>query len=100
MVAAKALIPEGKEAAGGEWVYITRDLAKVLIYTNTRRVWRVHSRGDYWVLDRASGKLHQLGGKEASEATLMFAKFSPADSNRVAYARQECVRGGFGDRPD
>jgi dipeptidyl-peptidase-4 len=66
-------------------------LAKVLIYTNTRRVWRVHSRGDYWVLDRASGKLHQLGGKEASEATLMFAKFSPADSNRVAYVRDKNV---------
>ena len=63
----------------------------MLIYTNTRRVWRVHSRGDYWVLDRASGKLRQLGGKEASEATLMFAKFSPADSNRVAYVRDKNV---------
>ena len=63
----------------------------MLIYTNTRRVWRVHSRGDYWVLDRASGKLHQLGGKEAPEATLMFAKFSPADSNRMAYVRDKNV---------
>ena len=92
LVAAKALIPEGKKKPLAVSGYtFTKDLAKVLIYTNTRRVWRVHSRGDYWVLDRASGKLHQLGGKEASEATLMFAKFSPADSNRVAYVRDKNV---------
>lgn len=92
LVAAKALIPEGKKKPLAVSGYtFTKDLAKVLIYTNTRRVWRVHSRGDYWVLDRASGKLHQLGGKEAPEATLMFAKFSPADSNRVAYVRNKNV---------
>ena len=92
LVAAKALIPEGKKKPLAVSGYtFTKDLAKVLIYTNTRRIWRVHSRGDYWVLDRASGKLHQLGGKEASEATLMFAKFSPADSNRVAYVRDKNV---------
>ena len=92
LVAAKALIPAGKKKPLAVSGYtFTKDLAKVLIYTNTRRVWRVHSRGDYWVLDRASGKLHQLGGKEASEATLMFAKFSPADSNRVAYVRDKNV---------
>ena len=92
LVAAKALIPEGKKKPLAVSGYtFTKDLAKVLIYTNTRRVWRVHSRGDYWVLDRASGKLHQLGGKEASEATLMFAKFSPADSNRMAYVRDKNV---------
>ena len=92
LVAAKALIPEGKKKPLAVSGYtFTKDLAKVLIYTNTRRVWRVHSRGDYWVLDRASGKLHQLGGKEAPEATLMFAKFSPADSNRVAYVRDKNV---------
>ena len=92
LVAAKALILEGeKKPLAVSGYTFTKDLAKVLIYTNTRRVWRVHSRGDYWVLDRASGKLHQLGGKEASEATLMFAKFSPADSNRVAYVRDKNV---------
>ena len=92
LVAAKALIPAGeKKPLAVSGYTFTKDLAKVLIYTNTRRVWRVHSRGDYWVLDRASGKLDQLGGKEAPEATLMFAKFSPADSNRVAYVRDKNV---------
>ena len=92
LVAAKALILEGeKKPLAVSGYTFTKDLAKVLIYTNTRRVWRVHSRGDYWVLDRASGKLQQLGGKEAPEATLMFAKFSPTNSNRVAYVRDKNV---------
>ena len=59
------------------------DNSKVLIYTNTRRVWRYDTKGDYWVLDLASGKMQQLG-KKFPEATLMFAKFSP-DATRVAY---------------
>ena len=92
LVAAKALIPAGeKKPLAVSGYTFTKDLAKVLIYTNPRRVWRVHSRGDYWVLDRASGKLRQLGGKEASEATLMFAKFSPTNSNQVAYVRAKNV---------
>ena len=92
LVAAKALIPVGKKKPLAVSGYtFTKDLKKVLIYTNTRRVWRVHSRGDYWVHDRASGKLQKLGGEEAKEATLMFAKFSPADNNRVAYVRERNV---------
>ena len=92
LVAAKALIPEGaKKPLAVSGYTFTKDLKKVLIYTNTRRVWRVHSRGDYWVLDRASGKLQKLGGDKAKEATLMFAKFSPADNNRVAYVRERDI---------
>jgi dipeptidyl-peptidase 4 len=58
----------------------------LLVFTNTRRVWRQNTRGDYWVLNVRSGALHQLGG-DAPEATLMYAKFSPA-GDRVAYVRQ------------
>ena len=54
-----------------------------MVFTNTRKVWRQNSRGDYWVLNLANGKLTQLG-KGLEEATLMFAKFSP-DGGRVAY---------------
>ena len=61
----------------------SEDNSKVLIYTNTRRVWRYDTRGDYWVLNLKNGKLQQLG-KSLPEATLMFAKFSP-DASRVAY---------------
>ncbi len=59
------------------------DNQQVLIYTNTRRVWRYDTRGDYWVLNIQTGKLQQLG-KDQPEATLMFAKFSP-DGTKVAY---------------
>jgi dipeptidyl-peptidase-4 len=59
----------------------------LLVFTNTRPVWRLNTRGDYWVLDRASGKLRQLGGREAKPSTLMFAKFSP-DGRRVGYVRE------------
>jgi dipeptidyl-peptidase-4 len=61
------------------------DGKRLLLFTNTRRVWRQNTRGDFWVLDRISGKLSKLGGN-APEASLMFASFSP-DGRRVAYVR-------------
>lgn len=61
----------------------SQDGKKLLIFTNSQRVWRRNTRGDYWVLDLESRKLHQLGG-EAEPSTLMFAKFSP-EGDRVAY---------------
>ena len=81
-----ALIPPGKteplEVSDYAW---SRDGARLLVFTNTRKVWRDHTRGDYWVLTPKSGSLRQLGGG-APEASLMFAKFSP-DGTRVAYVR-------------
>lgn len=65
------------------------DGSRLLIFTNSRRVWRQNTRGDYWVLDVGSGRLQQLGG-DAPESTLMFAKFSP-DGDRVGYVRQNNV---------
>ena len=56
---------------------------QVLVYTNTRRVWRYDTRGDYWVLNMETGKLRQLG-TQLPESSLMFAKLSP-DGTRVAY---------------
>lgn len=59
------------------------DNSKVLVYTNTRKVWRYDTRGDYWVLTPADGSFRQLG-KGLPESSLMFAKFSP-DGSKVAY---------------
>ncbi len=59
------------------------DGKQLLIFTNTERVWRRHTRGDYWLLDLGNGKLQQLGG-DAGESTMMFAKLSP-DATRVAW---------------
>jgi dipeptidyl-peptidase-4 len=61
----------------------SEDNKRLLLFTNTRKVWRYNTRGDYWVLNLTNGKLKQLG-KGLEEATLMFAKFSP-DGGRVAY---------------
>ena len=62
------------------------DGRRLLIFTNTRKVWRQNTRGDYWVLELSGGAPKKLGGP-APEASLMFAKFSP-DASRVAYVRQ------------
>lgn len=87
LVPASALIPTGAEEPlsiqSYEW---SSDGSRLLIFTNTKRVWRNNTRGDYWVLDRNTGALTKLGD-DAPEASLMFAKFDPA-GNRVAY-RQE-----------
>ena len=61
----------------------SRDGRRVLLFTNTRKVWRQNTRGDYWVFDLPSRTLGQL---HAPEASMMFAKFSP-DGSRVAYVQ-------------
>jgi dipeptidyl-peptidase-4 len=63
------------------------DQRLLLIFTNSRPVWRLNTRGDYWVLDRTAGRLRKLGGAQAKPSTLMFAKFSP-DGRRVGYVRE------------
>lgn len=62
------------------------DDRKLLIYTNTKRVWRQDSKGDYWVLDLDTKKLAQIG-KSKPASSLMFAKFSP-DGKKVAYVSE------------
>ena len=68
------------QVSGYSW---SDDMEKLLIFTNTRRVWRTNTRGDYWVLNMKNGKLKQLG-KVLPSSSLMFAKFSP-DGKKVAY---------------
>ena len=84
LVNAGQLLPQGTAKPLGIDDYTwSDDNSKLLIFTNTRKVWRYNTRGDYWVLNLSNGKLKQLG-KGMEEATLMFAKFSP-DGGRVAY---------------
>ncbi|HMI62384.1 MAG TPA: DPP IV N-terminal domain-containing protein, partial [Puia sp.] len=67
----------------------SEDGRKVLIYTNTRRVWRYNTRGDYWVLDLGSHVLSQVG-KDRAASSLLYAKFSP-DATKVAYSSEHNV---------
>ncbi len=84
LVSAELLVPAGESEAlavqGYTW---SKGMKKLLIYTNSQRVWRRNTRGDYWILDLATGKLNQMGGR-AEPSSLMFAKFSP-EGDRVAY---------------
>lgn len=65
---------------------LSADANKVLIYTNTKKVWRLDTRGDYWVFDRTAGTLKQIG-KSRPPSSLMFAKISP-DGTKAAYVSQ------------
>ena len=88
LVSATALVPKGDTAALGIDNYTwSPDAKQLMLFTNTKQVWRQNTRGDYWVLDRASGALSQLGGAGAPPSTMMYAKFSP-QSDRVAYVRK------------
>ena len=90
-VAAEKLTPAGTDAPLlVEDFSLTSDEQKLLVFTNSARVWRSNTRGDYWVLDLKGGTLRKLGGADAKPSSLMFAKFSP-DGNRVAYVRENNV---------
>jgi dipeptidyl-peptidase-4 len=65
------------------------DKSKLMIFTNTRRVWRYNTRGDYWIFDLASRKLSRLG-KSLEPSWLMFAKFSP-DGGKAAYVYKQNI---------
>ncbi len=90
LVSAEKLIPEGEKKpiviSNYTW---SEDNSKLLIFTNTRKVWRYHTRGDYWVLNLNNNKLSQIGS--SLEATwLMFAKFSP-DAKKVGFVYKQNV---------
>ena len=88
LVPSSKLVPQGSGATAPleiEDYTWSADGRRVLIFTNTKRVWRDNTRGDYWVLDVSSGTLKKIG-RDAPDSSLMFAKFSP-DGARVAYVR-------------
>ncbi len=55
----------------------------LLIFTNTARVWRYNTRGDYWLVNKTNKTLTQIG-KDKPSQSLMYAKLSP-DGKKVAY---------------
>ncbi len=64
----------------------TEDEQKVLLFTNTKRVWRLNTKGDYWVFDFSTNELKQLG-TSLEPSSLMFAKFAP-DGSAIAYVSE------------
>jgi dipeptidyl-peptidase-4 len=87
LVGAERLIPAGQTAQLDIEDYSwSSDGQKLLVFTNSQKVWRQNTRGDFWVLELKTGKLSRLGG-DAKPSTLMFAKFSP-DGMRAGYVRE------------
>ena len=84
IVPLSAFIPEGStrplRAESYEW---SADKTKLVVYTNSSRVWRRNTRGDYWLLDLAAGTIRQLG-KDLEPSRMMYGKLSPA-GDKFAY---------------
>ncbi|WP_103071988.1 S9 family peptidase [Aquimarina sediminis] len=91
LIPATWMIPKGKDAPlqieDYSW---SNDKTKVLLFTNSSRVWRYNTKGDYWVLNLKTKKLSKLGGAKAKPSSLMFAKFSP-NGNKVGYVREHNI---------
>ncbi|MEO8030500.1 MAG: DPP IV N-terminal domain-containing protein, partial [Gemmatimonadota bacterium] len=86
LVPAARLVPSGASAPLAIEDYSWSDNGRqLLVFTNSKPVWRTNTRGDYWALSLDSWTLKKLGG-DAAPSTLMFAKFAP-DGRRVGYVR-------------
>lgn len=87
LVRSENLIPAGQSDTLSIRHYIfSPDASQMLIYTNTAKVWRLHTKGDYWLLDLGTNTLKKLGASRPA-SSLMFAKFSP-DGTKVAYVSE------------
>jgi len=83
------LTPAGAQTLRVRNYAFSKDQSKLLIFTNTQRVWRLDTRGDYWVLDLKTKALTQIG-KSRPASSLMFAKLSP-DGTKAAYVSEQNV---------
>jgi dipeptidyl-peptidase 4 len=66
--------------------FFSADFKKLLIFTNSKKVWRYETRGDYWVYNFSDSSLKKLGNGRPS-SSLMFAKISP-DGTKAAYVSE------------
>ncbi|WP_324755801.1 S9 family peptidase [Sphingobacterium thalpophilum] len=83
----QSLIPQGtNKPIEVENFTISKNKEFILIYTNSKRVWRENTRGDYWIYSQRSKQLRQLG-QQFPASQLMFAKFSPRN-DKVAYVNK------------
>ena len=78
------LTPNGKsEPLKVDHFSFSSDQQKVLLFTNSKKVWRLNTKGDYWVFNFKTNTLRQIG-KSLMPSSLMFAKFSP-NGKSIAY---------------
>jgi dipeptidyl-peptidase-4 len=84
LVQGSRLVPPGADRPilieGFQW---SPDRGKLLIYTNSQRVWRANTKGTYYVYDLATERLTPLS---TTPGWQQFAKWSPA-GDRIAFVR-------------
>lgn len=87
VTAAMLWVPAAGKALAIEDYAFAPDGRQLLVFTQSERVWRQNTRGEYYVVP-VDGKSEpkRLGGALPT-STLMFAKWSP-DGTRVAYVAQ------------
>jgi dipeptidyl-peptidase-4 len=84
MVPAGALVPQGaQQPIDIEDYQWSADERKLLIYTNSQRVWRENTRGKYYVWDLDRRALTPVSSQNGWQ---MFAKFSP-DGSKAGFVR-------------
>ena len=71
----------------------SQDKKNVLIFTNSVRVWRYNTRGNYWVYNLKTKQGKRLGST-LPDRSLMFAKFSP-NGKKIAYVSKEIIPNSF-----
>jgi len=90
LVSSLELTPSGsQQALHVESYSYDRAHHLLLIFTNSKRVWRAHTRGDFWVYNLQAHRLHQLG-KGLPPSSLQFAKISP-DGKMAAYVSEHNI---------
>ena len=65
------------------------DKGSILLFANTKKVWRYNTKGEYWLLNLTTKSLTQLG-KGLLAQSLMFAKLSP-NNKMAAYVSEQNV---------
>lgn len=78
-----------EESAGSSYNTVSADGKWALQFVNRKRVWRYETRGDYELVEVATGQKRTLG-KGLPASSLMFAKFSP-DGSKVAYVSRNNI---------
>src|SRR5437764_10870994 len=82
------LVPGGgRHPVAIEEYRFSGDESKVLVFTNSVRVWRQNTKGTFFVWDLAAHRLIPVSAKPGYQ---QFAKFSP-DGRRVAFVRDNNI---------
>ncbi len=82
--AAMLWVPDEGRALGIEDYAFSPDGTRLLLFTDSERVWRQNTRGEYYVLPLDGSRAPRRLGGRLPKSSLMFAKWSP-DGSRVAY---------------